>query len=1050
MGTLEVTIMADTTWTPYAVEMTAENAKKALVAGLRVTQIPGILLADGQGGVRTALPGDDYGYPLLQGNGPPSAANVANVGQHYFDMTASGPPYEYICVGYTEAGFVWRVYGDPGAGFYPKGRFVSLDALQEAIEAGLADAPSPGDAYFIGEAAPYDVYFYDGQTLSWVNLGPLGGNGSTAAGIPPHGAAGQFLIKKTSADYDAVWSDIPDDSIDAAMLKADAVTAAKLADDAVETAAIKNANVTAAKLADECKNIIRESVALAASAFVSDTTIEGARYKAELAITGCTAAMLPIIAWTAAQAEELEVKRIQSAAGKIIIYSADAPGADLTIPTVALISPIGTGSSGTGTGGSGTPGANGVTFIPHLSADGVLSWTNDGGLANPDPVNIKGAPGAKGDKGDKGAPGSDASVTAANIKAALGYTPADSEDIPTVPTEDIAANTEARHSHSNKTVLDKITGLYTVANIDNPGNTFDLVTYQALMAKLNAAAEQVSQMIPTELKNPKALTIKVDGTETAYDGSEAKTVEISTASAGDDTPDYVLTAADALAQKIVGHIGADNIVFAVMADAHLGYYTDTANAAGKQAGQALKRLNERCALDFIAHVGDYSTGAWNTTSADALKDNADYQLLIGSKYPGRAIWCPGNHDDAPYQATANRLTQMQMYAAIGRKNLASGGHVPGNACYGYMDFPGLRLRVIYLDTHDHRSWGTTQIGSGADNPYLNADNISAAQLQYLADNALDFSGVSNPAEWSILVFSHAALNGTGSYTDPVSGTVHPSNTANAAALLKAYATKQSGSITHGSTVSYDFSAITPAQIIACIHGHEHRYANETVGGAFLSICCPNILNGRERASADGTTYSKTAGTANGTSFCTFCINRTAKKIYVDHYGPGIDREFEYTVLDPNAPSYTNQLPLATDTDGSIYNGTGWMEGYRLNSSGSPDGYSGSYLTGFIPAQIGDVVRLKNVTWQNGVSSGLNSGNQRISFYDSSKNHLAQTNAVGVAGTLNGVKDDSGIWTQFTLKNFSGGDLTNAAYFRLNCAGLSAESIITVNEEIETA
>ena len=606
------------------------------------------------------------------------------------------------------------------------------------------------------------------------------------------------------------------------------------------------------------------------------------------------------------------------------------------------------------------------------------------------------------------------------------------------------------HSHSNKAVLDKITGLLTASTVDNPGNTLDLVTYQALMVKLNAAAEQVMQMIPTELKNPNALKIKVDGTETAYDGSEAKTVEISTASAGDDTPDYVLTAADALAQKIVGHIGADNIVFAVMADAHLGYYTDTANAAGKQAGQALKRLNERCALDFIAHVGDYSTGAWNTTSADALEDNADYQLLIGSKYPGRAIWCPGNHDDAPYQATANRLTQMQMYAAIGRKNLASGGCVPGNACYGYMDFPGPRLRVIYLDTHDHRSWGTTQIGSGADNPYLNADNISAAQLQYLADTALDFSGVSNPAEWSILVFSHAALNGTGSYTDPVSGTVHPSNTANAAALLKAYATKQSGSITHGSTVSYDFSAITPAQIIACIHGHEHRYANETVGGAFLSVCCPNILNGRERASADGNTYTKTAGTANGTSFCVFSINRAAKKIYVDHYGPGIDREFDYTVIDPSAPSYTNQLPNATDTDGSIYNSTGWAPNYRLNSAGAAESSTGLYLTGFIPVSLGDVVRLKNVTWQYGVTSGIASNNQRISFYNASKTHLGQTNGTGAGGTLAGVKDDNNIWTQFKVQSFSGVTLDNVAYFRLCCAGLSEDSIITVNEEVETS
>lgn len=518
---------------------------------------------------------------------------------------------------------------------------------------------------------------------------------------------------------------------------------------------------------------------------------------------------------------------------------------------------------------------------------------------------------------------------------------------------------------------------------------------------------------------------------------------------GDNAPDYVLTAADTLANKVAGHVSSDNIAFAVMADAHLGYYTDTDNATGTQAGQALKRLNDRCTLNFVAHVGDYTTGAWNTSAADALKDDADYQSLIGSKFPGRAIWCPGNHDDAPYQATADRVTQTQMYTAIGRKNLDSGGYVPNNTCYGYMDFPDQHLRVIYLDTHDHRSWGTTKLGSGVNNPYLDADNISAAQLQYLVDHALNFSSVSDPSQWSILVFSHAALNGSGSYTDPVSGTVHPSNTANAATLLKAYATKQSGSITHGgSTVNYNFSAITPAQIIACIHGHEHRYADETVGGAFLSICCPNIMNGRERVSADGKTYTKTASTANGTSFCVFSINRADKKIYVDHYGPGVDREFAYTILDPDVLSYTNQLSLATDTDGSIYNGVGYASGYRLNSSGAAKGYAGSYLTGFIPVKFGDVVRLKNVKWQNGVSSGLNSGNQRISFYNANKSHLGQANAIGLGGALAGVKDANGIWTQFTVKNWSGGNIANAAFFRLNCAGITSESIITVNEEID--
>ena len=37
-------------------------------------------------------------------------------------------------------------------------------------------------------------------------------------------------------------------------------------------------------------------------------------------------------------------------------------------------------------GGSGSA-QNGATFVPHVSADGVISWTNDKGLENPSPVN---------------------------------------------------------------------------------------------------------------------------------------------------------------------------------------------------------------------------------------------------------------------------------------------------------------------------------------------------------------------------------------------------------------------------------------------------------------------------------------------------------------------------------------------------------------------------------------------------------------------------------------------------------------------------------------
>jgi hypothetical protein len=56
-------------------------------------------------------------------------------------------------------------------------------------------------------------------------------------------------------------------------------------------------------------------------------------------------------------------------------------------------------------GKDGTNGRDGVTFTPSMSDDGDLSWTNDGGKANPATVNIKGPKGDQGERGEKGATG---------------------------------------------------------------------------------------------------------------------------------------------------------------------------------------------------------------------------------------------------------------------------------------------------------------------------------------------------------------------------------------------------------------------------------------------------------------------------------------------------------------------------------------------------------------------------------------------------------------------------------------------------------------------
>lgn len=59
--------------------------------------------------------------------------------------------------------------GDPGKGLTVLDYYDSLPALQEAVP-----APSEGDAYGVGEAAPYAIYIYS-PSKGWVDNGPLQG-----------------------------------------------------------------------------------------------------------------------------------------------------------------------------------------------------------------------------------------------------------------------------------------------------------------------------------------------------------------------------------------------------------------------------------------------------------------------------------------------------------------------------------------------------------------------------------------------------------------------------------------------------------------------------------------------------------------------------------------------------------------------------------------------------------------------------------------------------------------------------------------------------------
>ena len=111
-------------------------------------------------------------------------------------------------------------------------------------------------------------------------------------------------------------------------------------------------------------------------------------------------------------------------------------------------------------------------------------------------------------------------LTKEEVVDALEYTPAKASDIPTT---DISANTAARHSHSNKDVLDNIAEITSISGGAVTGGANALVTKEVL----DATSQLITDEIPSELKNPYALTF-TDASSGTYDGSSAVTINIPT------------------------------------------------------------------------------------------------------------------------------------------------------------------------------------------------------------------------------------------------------------------------------------------------------------------------------------------------------------------------------------------------------------------------------------------------------------------------------------------------------------------------------------------
>lgn len=151
----------------------------------------------------------------------------------------------------------------------------------------------------------------------------------------------------------------------------------------------------------------------------------------------------------------------------------------------------------------------------------------------------------------------------------------------------------------------------------------------------------------------------------------------------------------------------------------------------------------------------------------------------------------------------------------------------------------------------------------------------------------------------------------------------------------------------------------------------------------------------------------------------------------------------------------NVVPQSIDTDGSIYEGTGYLEGYRVSSSGALKAQTNTVTTGFIAATPAHKIRMSGITWEKPGAGIYN----YIIFYDSNFKLLQTMNVTNTdtnfsnlgAGSVvetdkskhSVVKDANGVYT-FNLTYKSG---ASYAYIRLSVTGKGSDMFVTLNEDI---
>ena len=509
-------------------------------------------------------------------------------------------------------------------------------------------------------------------------------------------------------------------------------------------------------------------------------------------------------------------------------------------------------------------------------------------------------------------------------------------------------------------------------------------------------------------------------------------------------PDYVVAEAETVLDKVIAAQGNRTFTLAAITDIHYGHAGQTENA--KHACQALSYIGKRIKLDAVSVLGDYTDGFTSISYANPIADFRALNSMLDSLQFTPNLRLQGNHDYYEYAKEIYRY--IQAYSG----DVVWGDRLGG---YFYKDFDAYKLRMVCVNT--------SETGAG---------DVTAtdAQYQWFA-NVLDMSEKEDVSDWHIVILSH----------HPVDWPTNSSFTSTYlyTHILNAYI---NGTSYAAGGVSCDFAGKNGATLVGNIHGHIHNLLVDRIynggysAGSQMDVlriatpeACYNRANQYAKPWKEDTTYSKSIGTKDDTSFVIYCIDLDTNTINAVCYGAGYDRVITYgdNLSWGEAGSgggegggedatYTNQIPIATDDAGSVVTNGAMYANSRYGSSGVKE-EAGYFITGYIPAKIGDLVRIR---WD---ATGDNDSYLCIRAFDANKQpfvtpagHIAFSKIKDPAGEAGSLFTDSAGFNcdlsegvlDFTLPVFEPRFPANTAYLTVCLYNDPADAIVTINEPIE--